>query len=446
MSADLLAEFGEPGPSCGGGGSKVVELNRKPVPDSTKVLIADIPDITNEAASACGSESGTTQALWHKDQKGADVLFDVSTDTYNIDDEFGDFEHGEQATAEVQHSDILDRATYGQAPLNPAQQSPSLLDSDRPVGSLQPMEGSESRSHEDEWGDFSTPATFPDQPPRQQGFCMPTKVTDHGQALSKIRTADDQAWESFEDDGMVKSLVDSDHDLFLTSPPSFDTATRSKGHPAGMFSLPSGTLVPAEDETRPTNIPPPAILFQILPETFEQLAGIDDVEQPSRVSNAVLQAHTVATYLIAGRALRWKRDYILSQSTKFGPASSGRRGGGMKLAAVDKSENIKEEREIGDVIKAWDRYGHLFRSMLTKAGIRRPLITLCAQLRARPVKGAGVLPSMYACALCGLRRDERVAESDTNVDDSFGEFWVEHWGHLDCKDFWQQSKALLPQR
>ena len=118
----------------------------------------------------------------------------------------------------------------------------------------------------------------------------------------------------------------------------------------------------------------------------------------------------------------------------------------MKLEAVDKSESVKEEREIVDVLQVWDRHAHLFKLTLTKAGIRRPLMTLSAQLRARPAKGPGVLSSPYPCALCGLKRDERVAEPDTNVDDSFGEFWIEHWGHLECRDFWQQDTAFLPHR
>jgi hypothetical protein len=43
-------------------------------------------------------------------------------------------------------------------------------------------------------------------------------------------------------------------------------------------------------------------------------------------------------------------------------------------------------------------------------------------------------------------RDERVANVDAHVEDSFGEWWTEHWGHLECRLFWEENQASLAQR
>jgi len=40
-----------------------------------------------------------------------------------------------------------------------------------------------------------------------------------------------------------------------------------------------------------------------------------------------------------------------------------------------------------------------------------------------------------------LKRDERVARVEFGVEDSFGEWWVEHWGHRTCRNFWAAQKS-----
>jgi hypothetical protein len=441
MSADLLAEFGGPGSSSAHYDTRVRELGSNSAPD-----IPDEPDILNEEAPVGRRKSGTAENLWHKDEKGADVLFDASTDTYDLDDEFGDFENGEQEPAEDQQADKLHNSANKDAPPYAARQFQGLLDFDGPIGSPKRLERDEICHHEDEWGDFSTSTTFSTEQPKQEDLSVYTRASDSGKATALDRKAEEETWEPFEDDGAVTSSVDPTCGSALTSSGPPKVAIQPKEHPRGTSSSASATSVPAGDMVRPTNIPPPAILLQILPIAFVHLASTNNAEQPTQFSSAILQAYSVAVYLIAGRALRWKRNNILSQSTKIGPATAGGRGGGMKLAAIDKSESIKEEREIADVLLAWNKHAHLFNSTVTKAGVRRPMMALSAKLRPRPAKGAVVLSSPHACALCGLKRDERVADADINVDDSFGEFWVDHWGHRDCRDFWQQNKAFLPQR
>lgn len=118
----------------------------------------------------------------------------------------------------------------------------------------------------------------------------------------------------------------------------------------------------------------------------------------------------------------------------------------MKLASIDKRESLKEEREVADVLQAWQTHAHSFNSTLYKACISRNLPALSAKPSLHLAKGPAVLTSPYACALCGLRREERITQVDVEVNDSFGEFWIENWGHLSCRDFWYQNEASLPQR
>lgn len=118
----------------------------------------------------------------------------------------------------------------------------------------------------------------------------------------------------------------------------------------------------------------------------------------------------------------------------------------MKLAAIDKNESLKEEKETADVISAWEKSAHLFNATISKASIQRPLMTLYLSVRPRATSGLDVLKANHACALCGVNRDERVPQVDLNVEDSFGEYWIEHWGHRACRDFWTTYKGKLHQR
>jgi hypothetical protein len=59
----------------------------------------------------------------------------------------------------------------------------------------------------------------------------------------------------------------------------------------------------------------------------------------------------------------------------------------------------------------------------------------------------GAIKASHPCALCALKRDERILRVDEgDVNDSFGEWWTEHWGHTGCRIFWERNKDLLLQR
>lgn len=205
---------------------------------------------------------------------------------------------------------------------------------------------------------------------------------------------------------------------------------------------------------RPTNIPPPSVLLQLFPRLFEQLqqeasrlrgnpeqkAALEDI------ASLISCTLKVAARVVAGRTLRWKRDSILSQSMRIGPARAGK-SGGMKLNTVNKTENIKERQEALDLVGMWRDRAGFFNSIMLSSG-KRPIQVIADNVRvitAGPEKGA--LKALHACALCGLKRDERLpGKIDENVEDSFGEWWTDHWGHTDCRQFWEKNIELLDQR
>ncbi|KAL3474191.1 hypothetical protein BJX99DRAFT_183889 [Aspergillus californicus] len=207
------------------------------------------------------------------------------------------------------------------------------------------------------------------------------------------------------------------------------------------------------DDVRPTNIPPPSILLELFPQLFERLRQ-EGAEAKKKVQNkddleavalSIFCTIKAAARVVAGRALRWKRDAILSQSMRIGPARSGK-AGGMKLSTVNKNEGIKEQQEAVDVINMWRDRAALFNSVIQAAG-RRPVQVILEDSRVVTTPASqGAIKASHACALCGLKRDERLPRVDEKVEDSFGEWWAEHWGHTECRRFWEDNKSLLGQR
>ena len=153
---------------------------------------------------------------------------------------------------------------------------------------------------------------------------------------------------------------------------------------------------------------------------------------------------------MAGRKLRWKRDNFLSQSMKIGPASG--KTSGMKLVGVDKAETSKEDQEAAEALVAWKQQVGPLRSTVSMINVHLPggglsFPDISAAMPIRVAKSSeGALTAPKCCFLCGIKRDERVAKVDVDVEDSFGEWWTEHWGHKDCVTFWSNHKASLVQR
>ena len=209
----------------------------------------------------------------------------------------------------------------------------------------------------------------------------------------------------------------------------------------------------------PSNIPPPSILLPIIAAVFGSLStelksiqSDQPLNQPSTVAQigAFLSNLRAAARILAGRKLRWKRDQFLSQSMKIGPAG---KTGGMKLAGVDKAESRREDQEAAEALEVWKQQAGTLRStiatlngqLLESTRFKIPDIAENMPIRqGKPSEGVVTAPK--CCFLCGIKRDERVAKVDIDVEDSFGEWWVEHWGHVECVTFWENHKDFLRQR
>ncbi|KAL9124186.1 MAG: hypothetical protein Q9217_006459, partial [Psora testacea] len=213
----------------------------------------------------------------------------------------------------------------------------------------------------------------------------------------------------------------------------------------------SERVKPAGTGPPPANIPPPSILLSLsatflssIPDKIKNTLTADyeelDQLRIDKLRHLISILYSIAR-IASGRRLRWKRDIILSQSMKIGPAG---KQGGMKLTGIDKTESRREDQEVAEVFSIWKRQVGPLRSMLAMAnahlpghGLIVPEISENLPVRAgKPREGALTAPK--ACFLCGLKRDERVSKIDVDVQDSFGEWWTEHWGHVDCVEFWNE--------
>lgn len=125
----------------------------------------------------------------------------------------------------------------------------------------------------------------------------------------------------------------------------------------------------------------------------------------------------------------------------------------MKLANVDRSEVAKEEREVLEAVRQWRSVVGKLRSAVVSANSRAsaklpPIPELSEQMPIKvlvPIEGGITAP--HACALCGLKREERVPKLDDAADDTFGEWWVEGMNmHLLCKNFWDGHRDFMRSR
>jgi len=218
----------------------------------------------------------------------------------------------------------------------------------------------------------------------------------------------------------------------------------------------------------PSNIPPPSLLLSLFPpliktattQLFAHLSDNNNTNNTPATRTAILSHPTATTFLqsylatavvlariIAGRKLRWKRDTHLSQNMRIGPASRG----GMKLAGVDKAEVSKEDREVADVLRLWRAQVGKLRSAVSSANANGAALSAIPDLSESPVvkvvkESEGGVVAVKQCIVCALKRNERVVKVDLQVEDVFGEFWVEHWGHKSCVAFWKGHEGELRSR
>ncbi|KAG9254965.1 uncharacterized protein F5Z01DRAFT_62683 [Emericellopsis atlantica] len=223
---------------------------------------------------------------------------------------------------------------------------------------------------------------------------------------------------------------------------------------------PSQPAAADDDQPPPMNVPPPSVLLSAFPGLFKagdtlfkptagQTASIKErvLSDPKAADflRGYIMIATTAGRVIAGRKHRWHRDKILAKSMSISVAGSK----GMKLAGVDKTQSVREDRDAADVAAAWREYVGRLRSAVAAtnssgktSSLRVPEISENMQIQTAKLVPTAPKP----CVICGLKRDERVAKVDYDVEDSFGEWWVEHWGHRACKNFWVEHEQALRQR
>jgi len=200
------------------------------------------------------------------------------------------------------------------------------------------------------------------------------------------------------------------------------------------------------DDLQPTNVPPPAMVLTLFIPIFQRVE--EELLKPAAAHSQIvrheiynnqatieylkgyLKVLTVCARVIAGRKLRWKRDTILAQSMRIGSASAGRVSG-MKVTSIDKSELKKEDGEVAEVLRVWGAQVGRLRSVVAeikKNGSTE--VTAVPEIKdTMPIKTLkqqdGGISCLRPCALCGLKREERISKVDVDVLDAFGEWWVD---------------------
>ncbi|RAL07495.1 uncharacterized protein BO97DRAFT_408946 [Aspergillus homomorphus CBS 101889] len=457
MSADLFAEFGI--------GTKPSEQPQRAVNQrSTKQQTSLVPDLDsfddspstpstpfpNYANKSTAVGNQWQSSYWDKppisgpvqQDSGNDVLFDASLETasYDESDDWGEFETAGVPTQRAPVEQSKSRGSTSEAQQTKVQESFDLLESlsldDKP-----PVSGKESIGTQQKTRPQPVrkelPSTAPSLPVEDDPFEDWGDFVDGPATASSQRQDQKPPASARTQRGSVQSRAGNPH------------TTTTAVDPAVRFTAPSPSIT--ADQVRPTNIPPPSVLLELFPRLFEQVRqeatdARKDMQQRDKVEHAaqlIQNTLKTAARVVVGRTLRWKRDNILSQSMRIGPAG---KPGGMKLSTVNKNEDIKEQQEAVDVLTMWRDRAALFNSVVQASGIR-PVPIVQENVRAMTLSAdRGALKASHACALCGLKRDERLPKVDENVEDSFGEWWAEHWGHTDCRQFWENNKALLGQR
>ncbi|KAL1871342.1 hypothetical protein Daus18300_004708 [Diaporthe australafricana] len=431
----------------------------------------------------------------------ADILFDAddfngeAPDDDEDDDDFGDFETGEGRIA-VKSSTPAQPAIPDLMSLDfgPPASQPALVSVHEPTHGRKEAP-TQLLSTLSIGGPHSPTSLYP-QPPRSPAFSdrnpfpglsvtTPVSGTFPQELQDDVKASPDPmtAWPDGD-----SATEKEDWDAFADFPPDASSATPGGGGPSAVSSSWDWNAVeapkvdrkssapkaaPREPSTAesigppPTNVPPPSILLSIFTELFgeaETRLYKPTANQPAAVKTRVyadpgtlaflrgyIVLATVAARILVGRRLRWNRDKFLSQGMSISAAGSK---GGMKLAGVDKAQSTRENREAADVVGLWRDYVGKLKTAVAQANIGMQKQPVKMEPLKVPeindhmaVTTAKMVPTApKACVICGLKREERVKGVDIEIEDSFGEWWIEHWGHRTCRNFWLGNEANLRSR
>ena len=352
------------------------------------------------------------------------MLFDAEEEA-NDDDDFGDFEDAPSDPAPVTHM--------------PSGASAGLVDllGDMTVSQPIPKESKTEKPTIDR-------SYKPNSPVRKTnavgGFGTVSRSAKPSPATASRQEKEEEKWDSFDD--WEASIPTKAPPKGAVEPKPSPSPT-----PTTLASVAASTIDEVQPgEQPPTNVPPPSVLLSLFPPLFAEAQNKlfkpmaaqtlpmrnKLLAEPATISylQAYLLVGSVAARIIAGRKLRWKRDAHLSQGMKIGPASS-RATSGMKLTGIDKSENMREEREASDVVRAWKEQIGRLRHIVSAANQAKAdslgvVPDIQETLHVRTLKqGEGGISARLPCMVCGLKREERISTIDQAVDDSFGEWWVD---------------------
>jgi hypothetical protein len=390
------------------------------------------------------------------------------TSTIEVDDDFGDFEDAE-----------TEAQTTGTETVNPAQQATvggidGINQSENEQNPLACATQATSDAHIDhdplaELEGLSKPKPLPKATAIQAAILTqvkpistkatnPKSIAPASKTVSAIEADPFVEWDDFSEP--VSQPVS-------TTRPLSSKPVKASPDPVPKEIPATRSTAQASDALPPTNVPPPSMLMPLVSAIIQDLPGeietiLQSHEDYKGGKSALTQALGVLTALedrvnvikvaariLAGRKLRWKRDTILAQSMSIGTAG---RQGGMKLVGVDKTEVKREDREAAEFVRIWGRNQGRVRSALMKLPAQideKPpaLPQIAESMPIRTLKDTqGGIRSPKGCVVCGLKREERVEKVDLDVWDQFGEWWTEHWGHTECRTFWNTHEQFLQQR
>ncbi|KAI4954512.1 hypothetical protein J4E91_002225 [Alternaria rosae] len=336
--------------------------------------------------------------------------------------------HDPFAFASKSHPQPLEQ-TWNRAPIVKAKKSadPSVL-----------FDAEDDIDDGDDFGDFEgeQETTTNKKPGTSFGAVAKPKQPVSPTAVAQ----EDDGWDEFDDwEASIPSKAPS-------KPEAVKSTSNAEMNITPAPILSPTTADPQAGELPPTNVPPPGVLLSLFPSLFaeaQEKLFKPMAAQPLPMRNKLLAEPAtiaylrgylilgnVAAHIIAGRKLRWKRDQHLSQGMRIGPASS-RATSGMKLTGIDRGENMKEEREVSDVVRSWKEQVGRLRHVVSGANqIKAGTLDRGPDLQeTMPVKtlkqSEGGIPARQPCMLCGLKREERVTAADMATDDSFGEWWID---------------------
>ncbi|KAH7136025.1 hypothetical protein B0J11DRAFT_177105 [Dendryphion nanum] len=416
------------------------------------VVVTHDPFTSTQTFQAPHDNWQPAQVIKAKKSADSSVLFDA--EDAGDDDDFGDFEDGDDGFNVVS----------APPPIQPVQSSSGLADLLGDMAVSQPAQPTSIQKGHPKRSSNRTLSNV-SKGNQESGFGAMSKGKQQQPPASPrkpVATTKDDSWDSFDD---WEATIPTKAPTKVVQKPK-----NSPTNPAAIpqFGISSNVDEPQPGEMPPTNVPPPAVLLSLFPALFSdaqeklfkpmasQTLPMRNklLSEPGTVIylQAYLTLSCVAARIIAGRKLRWKRDAHLSQGMRIGPASS-RATSGMKLTGIDKSENMKEEREVSDVVRAWKEQVGRLRHVVSavnqsKEGSLGAVPDIQETMPTRTLKQAeGGIPSPQPCMLCGLKRDERVTTADHGVEDSFGEWWIDQASmHRGCRNFWHQHKDALRQR